>query len=388
MKNLKKITAAVIAVAMLTVFAGCGGDQSWSYKTDTTSLSAGTYIYNLLNAYYEAYDLVESPDEASDILSVNVTDSDGETKTVEQYAYDVADETTNEMVAVEQLFKDYGLELNKTEYDSAVSYASQLWANIKDQFEIYGISQDSFNYAYAEYTVKYGQVFEYLYGKDGEKYVSDDELTTFFKDNYTGYAYFSLSMAETDDEGNSVAKSDEEFAKAETNFNSYADSLNKGTSYKDVVTKYTTDYELTTDPTYSGALDLENNTSSISDDVKNALKELDEGKAKVVKTGEGATTLYYLVYRPAADTIIDFLDEDSDTDTETDAAETADTASDSVYIYELKSGFNHYTLLSEMKGDDFTEYLNDFAASLNISKNDTVINKFKPKMFVSDGKEK
>lgn len=383
MKNLKKITAALIAVAMLAVCSGCGGDQSWSYKTDTVSLSAGTYIYNLLNAYYEAYDLVESPDEASDILSVNVTDSDNETKTVDQYAYDAADATTKRMIAVEQLFKDYGLELEQTEYDAALSYSSQLWANIKDQFEAYGISQESFNYCYAEYTVKYGQVFEYLYSEDGEQYVSDDELTKYFKDKYTGYAYFSLSMATTDDEGNSVAKSDEEFADAESNFNSYVESINKdGKSYKDVVTQYTKDYELTTDPTYSGSVDL--NDCTLDENITAALKELGEGEAKVVKTGEDATTLYYLVYKPVTDTIIDFLDDDSDTDTDTssDTAATEDTATGNVFIYDLKSGYTHYTLLNEMKGDEFTEYLNDFAAGLAISKNETVTNKFKPKMFV------
>ena len=32
MKNIRRIAAALIAVAMLAVFAGCG-DQSWSYRT-------------------------------------------------------------------------------------------------------------------------------------------------------------------------------------------------------------------------------------------------------------------------------------------------------------------------------------------------------------------
>ena len=47
MQNLKKLTALSVAAAMLTMFSGCG-DQSWSYKTENVSLSAGTYIFNLL----------------------------------------------------------------------------------------------------------------------------------------------------------------------------------------------------------------------------------------------------------------------------------------------------------------------------------------------------
>ena len=52
MKNLKKLTAVSLTVAMLAAFSGCG-DQSWSYKSGDTSLAAGVYIYNLLNGYYE-----------------------------------------------------------------------------------------------------------------------------------------------------------------------------------------------------------------------------------------------------------------------------------------------------------------------------------------------
>lgn len=383
MKKIKKITAVILAVAMLAVTAGCGGDQSWSYKTDTVSLSAGTYIYNLLNGYYAAYDLVESPDEAEKILEVTVKDSDSEEKSFEQYAIDNAHEETLRMLAVEELFKQYDLGLDQLEYEAALSYSSQFWANVKEQFEAYGISQDSFNYCYAEYMVKYGQVFEHLYGKDGEKYVDDETMTNYFKDKYTGYAYFTVNMATTDEEGNSVAKSEEEFTKAEESFNRYADMINKGgKTYKEVVTQYTTDYELTTDPTMSGAVDLNDSTLDIN--VIDALRDLKENEATVVKTGEGATTMYYFVYKPVTASLIDFLETDSDSDTDSTAVETFDTAESNVYIYDLKSGFTHYTLLNDMMGEDYTDYLLEYGEGLEYSSNDTVTNKFKPEMFVEE----
>ncbi len=393
MKNLKKLTAAILAAAMLAVFAGCG-DQSWSYKTDSVSLTAGTYIYNLLNGYYEAYDLVESPDEAKDILKEEVTDSDsGETKTVEQYAYDTADETTLKMIAVEELFKSYGLELNKTEYDAALSYTDQVWSTVKTQFEDYGISQDSFKYCYAEYTVKNGQVFEHLYGKDGDEYVTDDEMTKFFKENYDGYAYFTVYMADVDDEGNSVAKSDEEFEKAQKLMDEYVEMINKsGKTYEDVVKKHVSEYDLTSDPTSSGSVKKDDNT--LPTDIADVYSGLKEGEAAMVKTGEEAQTIYYFVYKTKSDEVIDFLDTDSDSDSDAsgenetsenasvEVVETADSASGNVFIYPLKSGYSHYSLLNEMKGDDFNDYLVEYANSLNVSKNSAVVNSFKPKMFV------
>jgi len=390
MKNIKRAAAAALAVLMLAVGSGCG-DQSWSYRSGDISLTAGTYIYNLLTSYYEAEDKVESPDEVKKILEAEVEDSDGNKKTVEQYSLDGADNMTLRMIAVEKLFKDYGLELAQSDYQSVMTYADQMWGSIKDRFTGFGISQESFNYCYAEYGVKHGQVFEYLYGKDGEKYITDDEMIKYFNDNYVGYAYFAVSMAETDEEGNSVAKSEEEFAKAESSFAKYADMINKsGNSYKETVLQYTKDYELTTDPTSSGAVKLDDNR--LTPEVSEALAKLDEGKAAFIKTGEDATAMYYLVYRPTNESIIDFresAEENSDDyGSETnmlvmteDNAATADTPVTETYIYDLKSGYTHYSLLNEMKKDEFEDYLLEYGRNLGVEKNDTVINKFKPKMF-------
>lgn len=394
MKNIKRIAAAMLAVAMLAVFAGCG-DQSWSYRSGDISLTAGDYIYNLLNAYYEGYDKVESPDQVKKILDEEVTDSDGNKKTLEQYALDGADETTMKMIAVETLFKQYGLELEKTDYETSSTYADQIWGNIKDRFEKYGISQESFKYCYSEYGIKYGQVFEKLYGKDGEKAVPDDELLKYFKDKYMGYAYFSISMASQDENGNSVAKSDEEFKKTENSLKSYTEMINKkNETYENVVRQYMKDFEYTSDPTLSGSVNLEDTT--MNETIVNALKSLNEGEATFVKSGEDAATMYYFVYKPKTDSIIDFLDK-SDTDTETDTASenslddvtaTSDNASDTAYVYPLKSGYTHYSLLNEMKSEDYDNYLNEFAKTITVEKNSNIVNNFKPKMFVEKSSDK
>jgi len=383
MRTFKRIAAAAIAAAMLAVFAGCG-DQSWSYRTSDVSLTAGDYIYNLLNAYYEAYDKVESPDEAAKILDEEVEDSDGNKKTVEQYSVDNADKTTLKMLAVESLFKQYGLELDQTEYETNRMYVDQMWGYNKDMFEGYGISQDSFTYCSVEYNIKYEQVFDKLYGADGEKAVSDEELTKYFFDTYMGYAYFSVSMADYDEEtGESIAKPDDEFTKTENSFDSYVDMINKdGKSYEDTVKAYMKDFEATSDPTLSGSIDPEDNT--LNETVFNALNTLDKGKATYVKSGEGATTMYYFVYRPTDDLITDFLDDETeDEDAETlDIADTFDTAQDTYYVYPLKSGYNHHSLLSKMKSEEFDSYLDSYAASLTVEKNSAIINKFKPTIFV------
>ncbi|MBQ3969185.1 MAG: hypothetical protein II685_01720 [Clostridia bacterium] len=383
MNNIKKLTALSLAAVMAAACTGCG-DQSWSYKTNDVSLSAGTYIYNLMNGYYTAYDMVESPDEVKKILEVEVEDSDtNEKKTVEQYAYDSADEETMKMVAVEQLFKNYGLELDQDKYESAKAYTSSIWGSMKKTFEDYGISETSFDYCYSEYTVKYTQVFEYLYGKDGEKYVDADALTSYYKDKYTGYAYFSLSMTDYDSEGNSTTKTEEEIKKAASDFEKYVKMINNDKkSYKDAVAQYISDYSLSSDPTFSGSYNKEE--SNLAEEVSASLDKLKEGQAEFVKAGEGEGAIYYVVYKPVTDSILDFLEEDSDDEDDEIAVETSDEAAEEVKIYDLKSGYSRYSILQEMKGDEYSDYLVDYAKSLNVEKNNAVVGKFNPKMFVKD----
>jgi len=390
MQNMKKLTAFSLAAAMLTVFSGCG-DQTWSYKTDNVSLSAGTYIFNLMNGYYEAYGKVSTPDEVDDILKEQVTDSDTEeTKTVEQFALDKADEDTLKMIAVEELFKKYNLELDQEEYDNYSSYSGQVWGQMKKTCESYGISEESFKYCYAEYQVKSSQVFKALYSKeDGEKFVSDDELIGYYKDKYTGYAYFSLSMTDYDNDGNAVPKSDSDVKKAEKYFKAYADMINKDKkSYSDVVKEHIENYELTSDPTYSGSYDKEK--SNLSEDVSASLDKLKEGQAEFVKSGEGESAIYYLVYKPVTDDIIDFLEDEKEENSETadeavkEAAETNDTAEAEVEVFDLKTGYNRTSLLQDMKGDEYQDYLKEYANGLNVQKNSVIIDKFKPEIFVKD----
>lgn len=379
MNNAKKLTAVMVAAAMLAASSGCG-DQSWSYRTDDVSLSAGTYLYNLLNGYYEGYDLVESPDEAKDILKAEVEDSDsGKKSTLEQYALDTANETTERMIAVESLFNKYELTLDETEDEAARSYASQVWSTAKKTLEGYGIGEESFNYCYADYSVKYGQVFEHLYGEEGDKSVTDDDLRTYFAENYVGYAFFSLSMAQTDDDGNTTAKSEEEIKKAETLFNGYANMINKDKKdYKEIAKKYIADYEMTYDPTYSGALKNDNDNTSFDEEVVKKVRELKEGEAAVVVTGEEESTVYHFVYRPKNSEIEDYLLIDA-----TSTTPATDPDGD-VYVYDLKSGYTRYTMLDDMKGEEYKEYLADCAKSLGIEKNETALKGYKVKMFVQD----
>ena len=191
-------------------------------------------------------------------------------------------------------------------------------------------------------------------------------------------------MTDYDDEGNAVPKSDAEVKKAEENFKAYADMINNDKkSYKDAVLKYTEDYDLSSDPTYSGSYNKEDST--LTEAVTAPLDNLKEGQAEFVKSGEGEDAIYYLVYKPVTDDIIDFLDDEDDDSS--DVVETSDTASAETEIYDLKTGYSRSSLLEEMKSDDFADYLKNYASGIGVEKNPAIVDKFKPKLFVKDDDE-
>lgn len=397
MNHSKKIAALALAGVMAVASTGCT-DQSWSYKSGDTSLAAGVYIYNLLNGYYEGSGLVESPDDAKDILSVEVISSDAETgeqpKSVEQYSYDYADKHTKEMLAVEDIFTKNSLEVETgdalTEYME--SNFSSFWETNKDVMESYGISEKSMHYCLVEYEGRKTAVFNFVYGPNGEKAVSDEELTQYLTDKTDCYAYIPLGkddiMKLMTAEGTTLDSDSEEYSKevdlrfieAKATLKEYADGINNGKkTYDDVLNDYLLEFSPSTytDPTQSGVLNKNTETLAGGEELPACIRRLSTGKAELIETGEGDTAMYYLVYKPALSEFGDYL---SDHQTQNTAG--------AVIPGNAKASFNtghtRETLLNEIKGDDFDKYLEDYIAKMNIEKNESALKKYDPKMFVED----
>lgn len=107
-----------------------------------------------------------------------------------------------------------------------------------------------------------------------------------------------------------------------------------------------------TDPSTSNVEELEN--SSMGDELKKALKELDNNKATTLKVGSGETAVYYLIYKR---------------DVKDDAEE---------YI---GNGTNRAGVLSSMKSDEFADYIEGLTKDLKCEENTSVIDRYDPKMF-------
>lgn len=379
MNKFKKIFAVLLAALMIITAAGCSGKPTWSYKTDTVSYAEGVYLYSLFSAYNEAYSILQENlgddfDSTASILDITSTfDETGEKVLCENWITEQADIITRNLAALDSKVSEYGITLDKTQVESARELAKEDWylgpyyeyyvasgyeaVSYESMLSPYGISFDSFFTSTYLASVKQSAIFDYLYGKGGEEEVSDEELTAYFTENYTSYAYFIVNLYETaiDEETSQQVYhpyADELVDEVEAELKSYAKLINSGTAYSEIVRKYMKAHNITTDPTVSNVEILE--TSALGEEVLDALKKLDEGKATYLKVGDGDTSVMYFI------TKFDINEEAEDY---------------------LSADGNRHTLIQSLKSEDFSDYLNEITDSVEVEINEEVIEKYNPAIF-------
>ncbi len=366
---------AIIMVLTTIVAAGCvpvSLNKEWSYKTADNELAIGVYIYSLSLAYsqaqsYASDQLDDYSTENYDWLDEEIKDDDGNTKVAREWIKDQAELMCLSYLVVDEQLAKTGVEISTDDMASADSQAETYWnigpyadygylMPMSDDLEPYGISLESFTYSTTEYNLKYSRLFTAVYGEGGSKEVSDSDLTTFFTENYADYSYISVNLYEstTDEAGTSsdVALSEDEAKKLTDEFDAYSKSLNGGTSYEDVIAEYLEANELESDPSVSNVEIIED--SSIGDELVDAIKELGSNKATTIKVGEDNSAIYYLIYkRDINDDVDDYIGDSTNRD----------------------------TVLSNMKSEDFADYIEELTKELDFEANTTVLKKYTPELF-------
>ncbi|MBR2715310.1 MAG: hypothetical protein IKB73_03785, partial [Ruminococcus sp.] len=280
MKNFTKLMAVVMCIIIALSSAACSLTPQWSYKTGDTELNIGVYIYALYNAYTQAETLAQETEGydaekgtyngETSFLNVEITDEDGKKATADQWIQDEADEMLRSLLAVETEFERLGATLDEATVEGIKTSAKESWEYgpyyamygeqyknpYKDIFEPLGVSYESFEYFYIS-SAKQQEVFERLYGEGGEKEVSTDDLTVYFKSNYTSYTYFNTNLYETVESTADSADAAQSLSKAlpkktineyEDLYKGYAKAVNQGTDIKTVTETFVKDFKLESDP--------------------------------------------------------------------------------------------------------------------------------------------
>lgn len=372
MKNFSKILCVVLALVIALSAASCSLSKQYAYEKDDIKLPIGVYIYYLYNAYNSAQNYAQQSDlydaetgkydGKKSFLKMEITDDDGKTAVAEDWIKDKAAEDTKTAVAIQTKFNDLGCTLDQTEIDSTQSYYKSYWdQSYSEMLEPYGISFDSFFLAGYTLPVMENEAFKAEYGTGGPSAVSDEELTKYFKDNYTSYKYFSANLYTTetaeDTDGSAETASEniplsaDKIAEYQKDFDGYATTLSNGGSYADVVAEYMKKYAVEEDPTTESVEDIDEEST---DEIIKTILDMKDGQAMTVVIGDDdASKQIYLVYREPIENQVEAY-----TDPEQ----------------------HKNDVLSAMKHEEFDEMLKKLAEEMNITLS-SACDSYKPSKF-------
>jgi len=371
MKTIKRAAFVLLAAILLLSFSGCG-NTSWSAKYDGKTLKAGIYTYYMLNAYYQAANMVT--DTQSDPLTQQVEGKD---------ASEWIKEKTMQAIAIhfaaEKKAKEMNVSLTEEEKAAAVTETDSAWSQSKAMFEGNYIAKESL-LACVESGKLQEKLFKAMYAKGGTEEISEATI----RESYMSLTMISETLGTlkeptpatedaaevplTDEEKAENTKIEEKNKKIKDLFQELYTEFEKKTdenAFKDIYTLYVTKInEIRKDEenyTEKKAEDLptaqpfplkpdEEQEASLDEDMKKVytgLREQTNDKAAIYET---KTAMFFGVK--------------------------ADAYKDAAFMesYEMQ-------LLDELKGEDFSKMLEDLAATFkeSIVYNDTLVKRYSAK---------
>jgi hypothetical protein len=346
MRNIwKRIAAAALALAMCLSFAGCYDEnKTWAARKGDDELPIGAYIYYLYSAYLEAGSQVDS--------ETSVLDAEIEGQDAEQWIKDLALNYVQAYYYISDKFDELGLELTEEDLVNVENTASGFWSYYGSTLEKLGISQDSFEKAYALYGEKFERVMKAMYGEGGELALEDGALEEYYCGAYINYEYFSASLTTTNEDGESVDLTDDEKADLKETFEGYVKKINAGElTMSEAADEYAE--ESGTDSSLMSPVCVK--SENMSTLVFDALNSVKEGEAAFVESTSG-----YLVVRKLS--VKDYYDE-----------------------YVANSEDQQFTLLTELKGEEYSDYVLEQAASVEgVELNQAAMDSIKVSSLVDD----
>ncbi len=202
MKKLKKFAAALTSLSLAATMGACtptiGAGTANAVEIDGYNVRAGVFIFYTLSAYYEAQQLIyEANGSTAAPTSEEVKESVIDNIDAEKWIQDKATEYCSNFVAVEKEFAKIGAEISQEDMDTVEENVETYSA-----LELYvenGIGEQSVrDILMSEY--KRQEIFEYYYGFEGEKGMSEEELQNYFDDNFARVKYVKMSLLDSDGE--------------------------------------------------------------------------------------------------------------------------------------------------------------------------------------------
>lgn len=244
MKLIKRILAVMLVLCMTLGLAGCG-DTTWICEVDGNTVAAGLYIYYQNEGYGDAlYNLVQEDSNTYfmhylyyynygyvDPELFSVTLSNGET--VEEHINNYALDMCKQVVIMDKLFDELGLEFTADEQALIDTQVRSAWLNAQESWESAGVSEASFKAALVA-NYKEDKVFDAYYEVGGRNGTTEEEIKDYFADNYARIKYMTFTFADSVDDAIDEARKNEQLDLA----NEYLASAQSGTPMDELIKQY------------------------------------------------------------------------------------------------------------------------------------------------------
>ncbi len=241
MKIFKCIAAVATAAALALTVTGChkAGEVVATY--DDIKVTSGVYLYMLLDADSAARDEVDSQtgDAANtstnrDYSKTTVTTPDGKKVKFYDYVKAEAKDGIYQYIATEVLAKKYKVTLTDEDKASLASIDSYWDAYYAPTLEKNGIGINSYKDYVRNAQLLRPALFTAIYGKDGDKAVSADEIQKYIDANFCIANVITSEFSTTDADGVTSTLTEDQKKEALELLNKYADRLNKGEDFETI----------------------------------------------------------------------------------------------------------------------------------------------------------
>ena len=384
MKNLKRILAAALVLAMALTAAACHPKDEIAVTVGDVEFTSAYYMCALINADSEAKSRVQ--EELSDDEST--TDIDYYSKKIDDKDYvtwveDTAMDYLKKIAAYKTLCKDNELELDKEEAENAEYYASYYWSSYgySSYFEPNGVGEKTYT-QYMKDSYYSELYFEHLYGEGGEKEIAADEVKDTMYKNFIIADMLQASFSDLEDD---------EITETKEQFDKYAEELKAGTkTFEEVYNDYNDiDEEEEDTDTSSGSSSSSSSTESSSTESTSSDATSSEGTSSDSEEEEELEPLdSYASILGAEDTVYESEHFDTvnkmatneiqiielDDDAGIILVVKKDIKADPYYLENLDSTARHLIADEEFEAD-----IEKYAGELELTVNDYAVNQFKVK---------
>ena len=265
MSNIRKAACTVLAAVMLlsaTLFSGCSTPEV-AMTVDGQEYTTGeylAYLYNFFNQLYYGQNLYYYEAYGQDVWKTEYPygeEEDAEKLNLSDYIKRLAKDSIIRQKALKNKIDEYGVPERQKDLDEVSSTLSGIKA---DDALALGFSKANYEKMLTAVNTYEKQLFYGLYGKGGQREVSQADIEKYFNDYYLSYKIIEISLV--DSSGKDL--SEEETTKINERLQGYLDLYKETGDFDKVIEKYNEDEKADDDDDDDDSSSTESSTGETS----------------------------------------------------------------------------------------------------------------------------